>query len=250
MNRVSGHGTKPLVLGHRGYRARCPENTLRGFRAAFESGADGVECDLQRTADGRYVLIHDPSTDRTAGQPGDLRTMGYDELRQLDVGKGEHVPELGELLAALPPGKYLDLELKAETLTPEDSGPIIDILAGRLDRGSLMISSFEPALLAPFRGLGYAVGLIVGEKTVSLGAPALAALLFRLRPQWINLPIQTIAVLGRKRARRLFGVLRALGLSLLFWTVNDAEDAEAVRDYARIIVTDEVERIVSALSGG
>ena len=52
--------TRPLVLGHRGYRSLAPENTLPAFLAALEHGADGVEFDVQKEPSGAYVVVHDP----------------------------------------------------------------------------------------------------------------------------------------------------------------------------------------------
>ncbi len=51
---------RPLVLAHRGARRRAPENTLEAFAVARDLGADGVELDVRRTADGVLVLHHDP----------------------------------------------------------------------------------------------------------------------------------------------------------------------------------------------
>jgi glycerophosphoryl diester phosphodiesterase len=230
-----------LLLGHRGYRARFPENTLLGVRKAFEFGADGVECDLQKTADGRYVVIHDPSVDRIAGIAGDLRSVTLDRLRGIDVGGGERIPELSELLAAIPKGKYLDLELKEETLIPSDCFAIAEILCSRIDAANLMISSFEPRLLRPFKRMGYTVGLLVGKRMLTLGAAALAAAVVAVRPQYLNLPVEIFSVLGPKHSTRLLRFLGMFGVRFLFWTVNTAEAARLVIDQADIIVTDEVE---------
>ena len=234
----------PKVLGHRGYRARFPENTLLAFAKAFESGADGIECDLQKSADGRFVIIHDDVVDRVSNGRGKVGRMRFDELRRLDVGKGERIPELHELLAMIPRGKYLDLELKAETLSASDCPPIAEILTAHADRANLMVSSFSPSLLTCFRRRGFVVGLLVGEELASAGALALATLLVSLRPRYVNIPVQVMDGRGVPRARALLRLLRACGLSILLWTVNTTEEAEALSDLAQIVVTDEVERIV------
>jgi glycerophosphoryl diester phosphodiesterase len=231
----------PLVIGHRGYRARYPENTLLGMRKAFEAGADGVECDVQKTADGRYVVIHDPTTLRVTGRGGEIAGMSFEEVRGLDAGNGERIPELHEVLGVIPRGKYFDLELKADTIAAEDCGPIEDILRGRIDPELLMISSFEPGLLEYFRGRGYTVGLLVGQGLADQGAAAIVRTILRLRPQYVNMPMQSFRVLGPSKARIFLRLLRVLGPRLLFWTVNSEEEALAVADRCRIIVTDEVE---------
>src|SRR5208283_3708941 len=247
---MDGSRPAPLILGHRGYRARFPENTLLAFREAFRAGADGIECDLQKTADGRFVIIHDPGTERVCGARLVVGRSSLDNLRTLDCGSGELIPLLEELLQSLPAEGYLDLELKAETLRPSDSDRIARILGARRAHAHLMISSFDPKLLMPFRRLGFAVGYLVGEESARRGIFGFAMTLLRLRPQFLNLPVEILPRLGARRAAFLFGILRFLGFSLLFWTVNDGPRAVSLAPFARIIVTDEVEVIGEALHPG
>ena len=240
---------RPKVLGHRGYRARYPENTLLAFAKAFDFGADGIECDIQKSADGRYVVIHDGTVDRVSSGKGVVGSMSHEELRRLDFGRGERIPELSELLSMLPRGGYLDLELKSETLSTSDCRPIAEILSARADMTRLMISSFEPSLLYYFRRRGFVVGLLVGEELASAGVLALAAILVNLRPRYVNLPVQIMEGRGVPRARALLRLLRWLGLSILLWTVNTTEEVDALSDLAQIVVTDEVEKITRYLDG-
>jgi glycerophosphoryl diester phosphodiesterase len=237
----------PLVLGHRGYRARFPENTLLAFREALRAGADGIECDLQKSSDGRYVIIHDPESERVAGVSLVVERTSLDDLKRLDCGSGERIPLLEELMQSLPAETYLDLELKEETLRPFDTDGIIHILDAHRTREHLMISSFDPNLLLPFRQRGFTVGFLVGEKVARKGLSRLAKILLRLRPQFLNLSADIVSMLGPRRAGFLFHALRLLGFSLLFWTVNVGTQAASLAPYARIIVTDEVERIIEAL---
>ena len=232
----------PLVLGHRGYRALFPENTLLAFREALAAGADGIECDLQKSGDGRYVIIHDATTERVTGSRIEVGQASSTELRALDAGRGERLPFLEEMLSELPPGAYLDLELKEETVLPQDADRIAPILDARIPRERLMISSFALGLLVPFRKMGFTVGLLAGEETAARGLRGLASDLLRLRPQFVNLPVDVLGMFGSRRSALLFRALRALGFSLLFWTVNSTEEAAVLAPHARILVTDEVER--------
>ena len=227
----------PLVLGHRGFAARFPENTLLSFRKALEAGADGIECDIQKTADGRFVVIHDPTVDRTSNGHGAVAEHTLDRLRGLDFGSGEKVPTLEEMLSVAA-GTYLDLELKEETLTPADF-PAVSAALQAHDRARLMISSFRPELLFPFRRHGYTVGLLLGEEAYQAGAAALAALLLRLRPQFLNLPVQTMERIGAARTRSLLGFLRFLRISVLWWTVDNLDTVEGVLDRTAMLVTDD-----------
>src|SRR3954471_1938214 len=88
-----------LMLGHRGAMAAEPENTLRAFRRAIDLGADGIECDVQRTADGELVLIHDDTVERTTNGTGTVGELTYATLAALDAGGGERIPRLVDLLA-------------------------------------------------------------------------------------------------------------------------------------------------------
>src|SRR5690606_37773582 len=81
------------------------ENTLAAFKAAIRTGADGIELDVQRTADGAVVIIHDETVDRTTDGTGRVAEMTLEQLSRLDAGgwfdaqyAGERIPTLEELL--------------------------------------------------------------------------------------------------------------------------------------------------------
>ena len=110
---------KTLVIGHRGASREAPENTLASFRLAFEQGADGIEADFWLSLDGEIVCLHDDNTRRTSGVKLRVEQSTWQELRQLDVGgwkgenwRGEPIPSLAQVLAALPADKRLFIELK------------------------------------------------------------------------------------------------------------------------------------------
>ncbi|MGH9821391.1 MAG: glycerophosphodiester phosphodiesterase, partial [Pyrinomonadaceae bacterium] len=56
---------RPLIIAHRGASAQAPENTLAAFRSAIDAGADGIEFDVRLSKDGRAVVIHDGTLERT-----------------------------------------------------------------------------------------------------------------------------------------------------------------------------------------
>ena len=237
---------RPLVLGHRGYRARFPENTLLAFREAMAAGAQGVECDLQKTRDGRYVVIHDPSTGRVSGADRAVASSRLEELLALDFGGGEKIATLEELCELLRPDGWLDLELKEETIRPEDCPAIASALSG-IPPHRLMISSFDAGLLVPFRETGITVGFLVGEEAASRGLLGFMRLLRLVRPAYVNLPIDMLRRVGIRRATVLTRLLRLAGFRILFWTVNEAEEMAFASAHGDVIVTDEVEKVVDFL---
>ena len=88
----------PLVIAHRTTMGHAPENTLLGIRQALEMDCDGVEIDVQLSADGVPVLIHDDLLDRTTNGSGPVGEATLAALRALDAGQGEQIPTLREAL--------------------------------------------------------------------------------------------------------------------------------------------------------
>ena len=84
--------------GHRGNPAENPENTMRSFRSAIAAGCDLIECDVHLSSDGRLVVIHDHTLDRTTNGSGLVRDFTAAELRKLDAGDGEKIPLLQEVV--------------------------------------------------------------------------------------------------------------------------------------------------------
>lgn len=78
---------KPLIIGHRGSSAKYPENTLLAYRQAVADGADGIEVDIRKTNDNRYVCIHDGDLNRTTSGNGLVGDTNWDVIRLLDAGR-------------------------------------------------------------------------------------------------------------------------------------------------------------------
>jgi glycerophosphoryl diester phosphodiesterase len=126
-----------LIVAHRGASHDAPENTLAAFRLALEQDADAIEADFYLTSDGQIVCFHDKDTERIAGQKLSVTDTPFDRLRGLDVGRwkgphwhGERMPTMQEVLAAVPKGKRIFIELK--------SGPeIVEPMAKAISASSL-----------------------------------------------------------------------------------------------------------------
>lgn len=107
------------VWAHRGARLEAPENTIPAFERALDYGSDGVEFDVQLTADGVPVVIHDESVERTTDGQGLVVAHSLDQLRQLDASAGmagfagTYIPTLAEVLDLIvPSGIAINIELK------------------------------------------------------------------------------------------------------------------------------------------
>lgn len=100
------------IMGHRGAPRYEPENTLRSIRRALEMGVDAVEVDVHLAKDGKVVVIHDDTVDRTTDGRGRVRDLTFAELRQLDAGKGERLPSLEEVADLVAGRAHLVVEVK------------------------------------------------------------------------------------------------------------------------------------------
>ncbi len=138
----------PLVVGHRGASFTAPENTLAAFKLAFEQHADGVEGDFYLTADEQIICIHDADTQRTTGVKLPVEGSDMDALRELEAGSwkspefsGERLPTFSEVIASIPSGKRLVIELKSkEKIVPF----LVEALRrAKRDDITLLIISFD-----------------------------------------------------------------------------------------------------------
>lgn len=116
----------PWVIAHRGVSARFPENSLAAFDEAVALGVDGLELDLQLTADGVVVVFHDRTLKRVAGVNSAIHQLPFDQIRDLDIGThrgarfcGQRIPRLEVILERYPVDLRLFLEIKMRDPDPK-----------------------------------------------------------------------------------------------------------------------------------
>ena len=129
---------KIINIAHRGFTRNFPDNTLESFKAALELGVDGVEFDVQETADGAFIIFHD---DDVAGKP--IAVMTSDEIREIRV-KGKYlVPTLQQTLELLGHAPILIVELKQVRSLDK----FLQILRSYADVTRTVIVSFSKELI-------------------------------------------------------------------------------------------------------
>jgi glycerophosphoryl diester phosphodiesterase len=152
----------PLVMAHRGQRATTPEQTLLAYETAIRLGAEAIETDVQRTRDGKLVMLHDLTLDRTTNGHGRIADHDWAEVRDLDAGSwfgpefaGCRIPTLEETIdLVVGAGLTLCVEIKGDAAaTPETAVAVATLLRDRhlLDR--VFISSFDHAALQAARSV-------------------------------------------------------------------------------------------------
>ena len=115
---AGGNHQRILRIGHRGAAGHAPENTLAAISRGISLGVDFVELDVQRTCDGRLVVMHDELVDRTTDGTGLVSEMTWEELQSLDAGNGEGVPCVEAVLEAANGHTGVILEAKTSGIGP------------------------------------------------------------------------------------------------------------------------------------
>lgn len=220
------------IIAHRGASYDAPENTLSSFKLGWEQKADICELDVYLSKDGEIVVLHDKDTKRTGGVAKPVVEQTLEELRALDVGSwkgtqwaGEKLPTLAEVIATVPAGKRLFIEIKC--------GPEI-------------LPKLQEVLKASGKSEDHFEVIAFNYEVMQKGK----ALLPGIAMHWLASPtkdkatgeIQPVEQLIEKaKAARLEGLnlskgfpidaayvqkVKAAGLKFYVWTVNDAAEAK------------------------
>ena len=203
---------RPLVISHAACGGHAPENTLAGVRAALEIGADAIEIDVQASADGIPVLMHDLTLDRTTSGKGDLSSFTAEQLSTLDAG-GEPVPTFAQTLE-LTRGRAL---LVAEIKRPGCEEALADVVRSAGALADVMVWSFLPPALEAMRRAEPRLpgGLLVAPQSMG-NWPAMRELALRLG-------LQAVSVFHLSLDAEVVSQARRSGLTVYAWTA----DAEA-----------------------
>jgi glycerophosphoryl diester phosphodiesterase len=239
MGPFSAAAGRPLIVGHRGVRGQEPaENTPAAFAAAHAAGADWVELDARRSADGVPVVHHD------GWSPDGVAVVERTAAELAAVG----IVTLAEALDGLPDGLGVDVEVKNLPGEPDyDPGDAIveavaRVVGPRAGERPLLVSSFNPLTVAALvRTLPHLPAGLVHFDSLAVTAA---------------LPIAieqgAVALCSRVGAPSLdaagVAAVHDAGLGLLVWTVNDlALAAELAAAGADALCTDDPAAMVAAL---
>jgi glycerophosphoryl diester phosphodiesterase len=204
-----------LRIGHRGACGHAPENTLASVEKAIFFACDLAEVDVQRTADGSLVLLHDERVDRTTNGIGAVAEMNLEDVRKLDAGKGQKIPMLEEALATAHGRIGLILELKAQGLVYDVCG----IVRASGFPGVIIYASFLHDELQHVRRADPDARTLVLFKRLP-GNPAAEAV--RLQATHVALRFDTASP-------TLIKALHKAGLAVFVYTVNRPPDIATMR---------------------
>lgn len=244
----------PLMVAHRGASAAAPENTLPAFELAWELGADAIEGDFHLTKDGEIVCFHDEDTMGMTGTKTVIAETTLAELREMDVGgwKGDSwkdtpMPTLPEVLATVPDGKKIYVEIKCG---PEIIGPLFEVIkASGLAREQIVIISFNSEVIQGVELFAPDIKtywLRTLEKTADGGVEPAAEQLLKILKI-----IKADGLSGKgidELSQAYIDTIRQGGFEFHVWTINDVATAKRFADMGvGSITTKHPDRIGHAL---
>jgi glycerophosphoryl diester phosphodiesterase len=194
-----------ILIGHRGAKASCPENTLQGIRFAAACGVNAVEMDVRLSKDGTLVLMHDQAVDRTTNGTGRVEDISLVDLKKLDAG-GEPVPTLREAVE-------LTCELGISAVVEMKEEGLEELVTEAVDGAQVLITSFYHHSLREIKAISrLKTGIIISSLPLYPVDLALWAEADAIFPKRVN------ANLIRKAHQRRIEVYP--------WTINDRKSAE------------------------
>jgi len=215
-------GQPALIAGHRGDRSVAPENTIPALQGALDSTLDFVETDVQLTADGIPVLIHDETVDRTTNGTGAVADLTFSQLRALDAGSwyspefaGTPVPSLDEFLAVFASsGKQALLELKG-FWTQDQVRLVVGKVAASGSTHRITFASFDFTTIMNLRAVAPEIPRVIIQRLLPADPVGLAE------------HFHAIAILTSAGAVEAnpdaVAEMHAAGLGLLLYTLNSKQ---------------------------
>lgn len=218
--------TRPMVIAHRGFSGRYPENTLRSFREALKLPVDAIELDVRQTKDKVLVVIHDETVDRTTNGKGRVRNLTWDEVQSLDAGswKGsefssERIPKLEEALELIGGRKVVFLEIKE----PDTTAQVVETLLKLNALSWVKVGSFHPQVITAVKKLAPEISSsLIGSAKVGASEETFSAFVREALKCGANSVAVNYAGLTPERIR----YCHQRCIFVVTWTVNDAETIE------------------------
>jgi glycerophosphoryl diester phosphodiesterase len=224
------------IIAHRGASSEVPENTLASFRLGWQQ-TEAVENDIYLSKDGRIVVIHDGDTKRLAGVEKKVEDQTLAELKALDVGRwkgpqwaGQRIPTLEEVLAEMPKGKWILVEIKCGPQILPELKRVIEQSKKSPDQIAIQSFSFEVCAAAkkkfPKHKVYFLCGFQKDEKT-GVWSPTGRQLIDQVK----SAKLDGIAVAnGEAINADLVRQVHKAGLTLFVWTVDDPAAAQQAKN--------------------
>lgn len=222
-------------IAHRDASAYEPENTLQAFERAIAMGATMLELDVYMSQDDHVVISHDADLSRVAGAPARVQAMTLAEVKQVDVGQGEHIPTLEEVIEHVRGRVELYIELKGQR-TPE---PVVRTLHALDVTDAAIVGSFFPWLpqKAKFLAPTLRTSVLIGADHVpaeGVGRPPFVEWALAVEADYVHLCWEGASPTPHQLLTpALLATIRAAGLGIVLW---HEERPEELRELVKLDV--------------
>jgi glycerophosphoryl diester phosphodiesterase len=231
------------ITGHRGSKLRAPENTLSALRQAIAEGADYAEIDVQTTADGVVVLLHDADLMRVASVNRRLRDINYQELSGIDVGSwfapvfsSERIATLQEAIDVARGRIKLNIELKFTWPDPTLTRKVGNIIRQKGFSSDCVVSSLNFQALTEIKRAfpELKTGFIVLQAVGNLS----------------RMEADFLSISAARATPRLVRDIHRRGEKIHVWTVNDLNNVISMIEMGvDNIITDYPQKVRRFLEG-
>ena len=223
------------ICAHRGASGHAPENTLAAVVLAADQGAVMTEIDVQLSADGQAVVIHDETLDRTTTGRGPVAEHTLAELQALDAGswfgekwQGEKIPTLAEVIMAVGGRLKLNIELKGAG-GPELEAEVVRVVKEHGFADRCLLTSFDHARIDRL-DTHWRRGYIIGQDS--------------WRREFLQAQVQVLSVEQSLVDAELVLAAHRAGKEVHVWTVNDTGDMKRMISYSvDAIITNYPDRL-------
>lgn len=203
------------IMAHRGASKSAPENSMAAFRQAIQDGTDWIELDVQETADGQVVVLHDSDFKKMADNPLKIWEANREDLSSIDIGSSfasefasERVPTLAEVLQLCRGKIGVNIELKYYGHDQNLEHRVVEIVEAEQMVGQVMIMSLKPKGVAKVKKLrpDWKCGLLLSVQVGNLK----------------NIDVDFLAVNAQFASRGFVKRAHEANKEVYVWTVNDA----------------------------
>lgn len=225
------------IVAHRGASGHAPENTFAAFVKAVEMGANAIEIDVHQTSDGKTIIIHDDTLERTTTGRGPVCSKTYNELKLLDAGSwfgtgfaDERIPLLSDFLDWAKNKVTIIVEVKfGSEIYPNIEKNVWKLLKDHSITGTTILSSSKVTVLNNFKTL---------SPDVQLGKILTPRELWRslFQPDSLLYKQNLMSQIGEIHPHwsfvdgRFMDWAKHSGKSVIPWTVNNLRKIRVMRD--------------------
>jgi len=251
---MSINAEEPMIVAHRGASKDAPENTIPAFLLAWEQGADAIEGDFHLTKDGHIVCIHDGDTKRVANTNMVVRNSTLADLRTLSIVHDQEnepkvtvIPTIAEVLAIIPQGKTIYVEVKCGVeIIP---GLLMEIDKSGLKEDQVVFISFKEAVIQELKARApqYKTSWLCSFNKQKSGAitpssETVLSTLERIRADGLSSNITV--------PESLIETLRKQGYKWHVWTVDEPNTAKRMKALGAASITTKAPRIIKEAETG